>query len=124
MTKPVTRKMAVDCLLYKVFVQFGSYLKDAEGEDLKPGDPVQFDHIHADVFGGAHHYENLRPMQASSHKKKTKRDVQAKAKIDRLTGVTGQNRPKRKWASRPMQSGKTNWPRRKMQSRPFQPKER
>lgn len=47
-------------------------------------------------------------------------DAHARAKIRALTGVTGANKTKRKWASRPMESGKTNWPKRKMQSRGFQ----
>lgn len=112
MTKPVTRKLAVDCLLDRVIRQFGApLLSPADGEPLMPGDAIQFDHIHADTFGGAHEYQNLRPIHTERHKKKTKQDVQDKAKIDRITGVT-KGRPKTKWPKRKMDGG------RKFQKRP------
>jgi 5-methylcytosine-specific restriction endonuclease McrA len=96
MTKPVTRKLAVDCLLDRVIRQFGTpLLSPVDGEPLMPGEAIQFDHIHADVFGGPHEYRNLRPIHTGAHKKKTKADIQAVAKIDRITGITG-NGPKRK----------------------------
>jgi hypothetical protein len=100
MTKPVTRKLAVDCLLDRVIRQFGApLLSPVDGEPLLPGQPIQFDHVHADVHGGAHEYQNLRPIHVGAHKKKTKADTQAKAKGDRILGITC-NGPKRKIASR------------------------
>lgn len=109
MTKPVTRKMAVDCLLWYV-QQFGSMVRidagDHEslaircyicGEKIMPGQVVQFDHIHADVHKGPHEYQNLRPVHYDPcHKAKTKRDIQANAKVKRLRGET-KGRPKRNW---------------------------
>lgn len=79
MTKPVTRKMAVDCLLHLAIIKCGIC-----HEQLKPVDDVQFDHHHAVVFDGPHEYLNLRPVHAECHKKKTKADVQANAKIKRI----------------------------------------
>lgn len=118
MTKPVTRKLAVDCLLDRVIRQFGEpLLSPMDGEPLMPGDPIQFDHIHADVFGGAHEYQNLRPIHAQAHKKKTKRDVQDKSKIDRITGVTG-NGPKKKIPPRPFPEGSRKIPSRNFQKPP------
>lgn len=109
MTKPVTRKLAVDCLLDRVIRQFGSpLLSPADGVPLLPGDAVQFDHIHADVFGGAHEYQNLRPIHTERHKKKTKQDVQDKSKIDRLTGVTC-TKPGKKIPARPFAKAPPNY---------------
>lgn len=106
MTKHVTRKMAMDCLLDRVIRQFGTpLLSPADGEPLLPGQPIQFDHIHADVHGGPHEYENLRPIHVAAHKKKTKRDIAAKAKGDRLLGLTC-TKPSRKIPSRPFQKRK------------------
>lgn len=116
MTKPVTRKMAVDCLLDRVIRQFGTpLLSPADGEPLLPGQAIQFDHIHADVHGGAHDYQNLRPIHPAAHKKKTRADVQAKAKGDRILGLTC-NGPKRKICSRGFVKGVS----RKLPSRPFE----
>lgn len=107
MTKPVTRKLAVDCLLDRVIRQFGTpLLSPADGQPLLPGEAIQFDHIHADVFGGAHIYQNLRPIHAQAHKKKTKADIQAKAKGDRILGLT-KTGPKKKIASRGFDKTKT-----------------
>lgn len=109
MTKPVTRKMAVDCLLDRVIRQFGSpLLCSVDGEPLMPGQSIQFDHLHADGLGGAHEYQNLRPIHYDPcHKRKTKRDVKDMAKIDRIPGVTKGRPP-------------TIWPQgKKIQSRPF-----
>jgi 5-methylcytosine-specific restriction endonuclease McrA len=98
---PTSPRQKVDCLLDRVHRQFGAYLKcELSGEDMKPGDPVEFDHVHAVVLGGRHTYKDLRPVLKDPHKKKTTRDVAAKAKINRLTGKT-KGRPKRRWKSRP-----------------------
>lgn len=112
MTKPVTRKMAVDCLLYRVSLQFGDYLKCAVCKSrLLPGDDIQFDHHHAIVFEGPHEYQNLRPIHAECHKGKTRADVQANAKIKRLLNP--------KPSKHPMKSGK-----KKIPSRPFRSKQK
>lgn len=107
--------MAVDCLLW--LIQQPSVLICArEGaprwqfkcyrcrEALLPGQIIQFDHIHADIHGGPHEYQNLRPVHYDPcHKKKTKADVQANAKIKRLRG---ENKPRvrKRIPSRPMKS--------------------
>lgn len=103
MTKPVTRKMVVDCLL-SLAVQhlqrpFHCYLCH---EPLVSEQEIQFDHVHADVFDGPHEYQNLRPVHAACHKGKTKRDVQAKSKVDRILGLTCTG-PKKKIQSRGFQ---------------------
>lgn len=90
MTKPVTRKMAVDCLLARFALAMDVGLPCSVcGEPLLPGQAIQFDHIHADVFEGAHEHMNLRPIHYDPcHKKKTKADIQAKSKGDRILGLT------------------------------------
>lgn len=100
MTKPVSRRMAVDCLLDRIIRQFGSpLLCPVDGEPLLPGQVIQFDHVHAHALGGGHTYLDIRPIHYDPcHKKKTKADVQALAKVDRITGVT-KGRPKTKWAT-------------------------
>lgn len=112
MTKPVTRRLAVDCLLQRIIDQFEEPLLCAECcFALLPGQNIQFDHVHCDGLGGPHVHQNLRPIHYDPcHKKKSKRDVAALAKIDRITGVTGNRRRKPPMKSRGF--GK--------QSRPFQ----
>lgn len=112
MTKPVSRKMAVDCLLYwfqqpeaTITAADGSlaiYLKCPEcRKPILPGQVIQFDHRHADVHGGPHNYKAIRPVHYDPcHKKKTARDIKAKAKGDRILGLT-KTRPKRKMPRRP-----------------------
>lgn len=93
MTKPISRKMAVDCLLYRFYqrgdaaqngLSFRTLACSICGEGLLASQDIQFDHIHADVFDGPHEYQNLRPIHAECHKKKTKRDVQDNAKVKRI----------------------------------------
>lgn len=110
MTKPISRKMAVDCLLHCWGPSFPCAIC---GEPLLPGQAIQFDHIHADVFDGPHEYQNLRPVHYDPcHKSKTKADIQANAKVKRILA----DKP----SKRPMQnSGRT------IPSRPFsKPKRR
>lgn len=73
---------------------------------LRPDDKIEWDHIHALVHSGPHEYENLRPLHAECHKRKTKADVQANAKVKRILA----NKP----SKRPMKSSG-----RKIPSRPF-----
>lgn len=103
MTKPISRKMAVDCLLDRVIGWYGPLPCSICKMPLLPGQSIQFDHIYADKLGGAHEYQNLRPIHYDPcHKGKSKRDIGAMAKIDRITGITG-TRPKKKISSRPFQ---------------------
>ena len=102
MTKPVTRKMAVDCLLYR-FMALGGIPCGICMAPLNPGDDVQFDHVQAIVHTGPHIYQNIRPVHTECHKKKTARDIAANAKIKRIRGETKQG-PKRAIPSRPFQN--------------------
>lgn len=124
MTKPVSRKMAVDCLLWRIGQpgltmvvvdpdnpdRICAAFKCTEcGDPILPGQTIQFDHTHADKRGGGHTFRDIRPIHYDPcHKRKSKRDVAALAKIDRITGKT-KNGPKRKipspnkpWPKRPM----------------------
>ena len=104
MTKPVTRKMVVDWFLWSLKQRGIVVPCGICKEPLEPGDDIQWDHIHATVFWGPHEYQNIRPVHYDPcHKRKTKADVQANAKIDRITGKT-KGRPKKSWPKRPMQS--------------------
>jgi 5-methylcytosine-specific restriction endonuclease McrA len=117
MTKPVSRRMAVDCLLHRFMCGTGNiYRISTDGialvcgickKILEPGQDIEFDHIHADIFDGPHEYQNIRPLHKACHKKKTARDISANAKIKRLTGQT-KGRPKKRWAKGP-----------RLRSRPF-----
>jgi hypothetical protein len=111
MTKPVTRKMAVDCLLWVASFFHGHSFHCREcGKPLLPGQDIQFDHLHADVHGGPHEYENLRPIHYDPcHKRKTARDVAANAKVKRIIAdkpskrpmqKTGRKLPTRPWPKR------------------------
>lgn len=99
-----------------MLAHFGVYCSACNGL-IQLGQAIHWDHVHSEGMGGAHGWQNLRPIHVDPcHKAKTKRDVQALAKVDRITGVTG-NGPKKKIPSRPFQNGK-----RKMQSRPWRQK--
>lgn len=106
MTKPVTRKLAVDCLLDRVIGWYGTLPCSVCKQPLLPGQNIHFDHIHADIFDGPHEYENLRPLHFECHKDKTARDIKANAKVKRLANP----KPSR----HPMKSSG-----RKLQSKPF-----
>lgn len=124
MTKPVTRKLAVDCLLWRIS-QPGmtvltpdpdrpSHLMTAFrcticGEPILPGQTIQFDHVAADVHGGEHGYRNLRPVHYDPcHKKKSAQDVAGNAKVKRLVKV---DKPRKgyKIPSRPFAVGKRSF---------------
>ncbi len=110
MTKPVTRKMAVDCLLARAQDIDGIYCGICFADCL-PGEDIQFDHIHADVFGGPHEYENLRPVHAQCHKKKTAQDIKNNAKTKRLA-AGGRKRKGPKMKSQGFQKGSRPFPKR------------
>ena len=102
MTKPVSRKMAVDCLLYWFGVMHVTILCPECGEPILPEQNIQFDHRHAIVHNGPHEYQNLRPIHYDPcHKAKTKRDNQANAKVKRIRDET-KRRVKPKPVTRPM----------------------
>lgn len=82
------------------------------GEPLEPGQAIQFDHHHADGMGGPHEYQNLRPIHYDPcHKKKSKKDAAALAKVARITGKT-KTKPKRR-----IPSPKKPWPKRPMRNK-------
>lgn len=104
MTKPISRKMAVDCLLWQFFT--GEHIRiDALcsvgvrmtcgicHQDIREEQDIQFDHIHAYTFDGPHEYQNLRPVHSECHKIKTKSDVQALAKVKRLSNPRQSKHP-------------------------------
>lgn len=101
MTKPVSRKMAVDALLHRFAEMCDARLLCPECHQLiLPGQNIQFDHTHGHAMGGQHEYQNLRPIHYDPcHKAKSKRDVAALAKVDRILGLT-KNKPKAKIRSR------------------------
>jgi 5-methylcytosine-specific restriction endonuclease McrA len=116
MTKPISRRMAVDCILHR-FMTCSLLVRSGQlpnsgitlhcsicDEPFLPGQDIEFDHIHADVHGGAHDYKNLRPLHAECHKKKTALDIKANAKIKRITGKTKARRG-RKMGKRPPGTG-------------------
>lgn len=104
MTKPISRKMAVDALLYRFGLEWHVIICTVCNAVLKPGDDIQFDHIHADVHGGPHEYQNIRPLHALCHKIKTRADVKSNAKIKRIR--KDRPKPKRTIPCRPMGKGK------------------
>lgn len=93
MTKPISRKMAVDCLLYRINRVFHGLTCDICGEYLMPTQNIQFDHIHAIVHLGPHEYQNLRPVHAECHKKKTVQDIKYNAKVKRLANPKPSRHP-------------------------------
>ena len=88
-TRPnITVRMKIDSILQRIFVQFGTYLKDPSGEDMKPGDDVVFDHMHALTFDGEHTYMNLRPILRQTNAEKAKQETKDYWKLKRLRGET------------------------------------
>lgn len=96
----ITPRMKVDALLHRIILQFGKPLRDFKGNDLRPGDPVVFDHIHAVTFGGAHSYDNLRPCLKAANDSKGRQEHRDHHHIRRLRGEVGQR------ASRPLAPGR------------------
>ena len=117
--KAITPRQKVDALLYRVFLQFGVYLKDAvTGEDLKPGDEIEFDHVNPASESGDNHFTNLRPLQKATNRKKGKTEARNARHVKRIRGDMGVH-PKAKIPSRPFQSRNTFGPK---GSRPFKRK--
>jgi 5-methylcytosine-specific restriction endonuclease McrA len=113
MTKPISRKMAVDCLLDR-FLSVGAVIECSVCKVVfQSGDNIQFDHIHSDAMGGEHSYKNLRPVHYDPcHKQKSAKDVAALAKVKRI--ISG-GRKKRgpKLPSKPFPKTKRKLPTRK-----------
>lgn len=94
--RTITPAMKIDALLWRFEIKCSWC-----DEQIHVGHPIQWDHVHALVHGGDHDFTNLRPIHADPcHKEKTAADIAAKAKGDRLLGLTC-NGPKRKIPSRP-----------------------
>ncbi len=91
----ITPTMKIDCLLHRYEVWCAIC-----GLSVGPCEEIEWDHVQALVHGGEHVYSNLRPVHALCHLEKTKRDIQANAKVKRLCGETC-TRPSRKIPSRP-----------------------
>lgn len=54
------------------------------GRKIMPGDPWDLDHRVPLILGGRHAEDNLQPVLREAHREKTKADVSAKAKADRI----------------------------------------
>lgn len=110
MTKPIPRKMAVDCLLDQ-FLNVGAVIECRICKVvLCAEDNIQFDHLHAIVHDGPHEYQNLRPVHAECHKKKSAKDVAANAKVKRIANPKPSKTPMknsgRKLQSKPLPKGR------------------
>lgn len=109
--KPTRRKLTT---LDKLKVMVSQARCPLCGEKLGALDDLHYDHALALGIGGPDTVENLQAVHKSCHAVKTNgrkattygSDKHAIAKLDRLTGVTGQGKRKRKIPSRPMQKGK------------------
>lgn len=67
----------------RVFLAFDGVCGES-GRKIRPGDAWQLDHIRALINGGENRESNLQPVLVEAHKAKTRRDVAAKAKADRI----------------------------------------
>ena len=98
--KPIRERMKIDTLLFRNNVVCGVC-----GDMLYPGQPIEWDHIHALAHGGDHTYLNLRPLHPECHKPKTARDIRDNAKVKRLANPKPSRHPMvssgRKIPSRP-----------------------
>ena len=71
---------------------------------------AEYDHILECWLGGDNGIDNCAAVCPACHLRKSSRYKGAKAKIDRLTGVTGKRKPGRR---------QHKWPSQKIPSRPF-----
>ncbi|CAB4140896.1 HNHc domain containing protein [uncultured Caudovirales phage] len=85
------------------------------GSKLENG-KTRDEHIHSLYGGGGNELSNRQLWCLDCTKPKDKADKARHAKIDRLTGKTG-NGPKRKIPPRPMAKAKPQWPKRKFNTR-------
>lgn len=95
--------------------------KEPGGDRLNPLDGVQFDHNPAiqrrrwddaaqDTIPPSCSLEHIVALNKPTHSTKTaKQDVPEIAKTKRLEGRTKQDKPKKKWPSRPFSKGKRSF---------------
>ncbi len=102
--KAVTPDMKIKSLLFR-----GEHFCQMCNVQILPGDPIDWDHIHALVHGGAHNWTNIRPLHRECHKRKTRGDIQMNAKVKRIIAdkpsrhpmkVSGRKIPSRPWPKR------------------------
>jgi len=97
----ITPQMKIDCLISRSL----TLCWECKAQ-IFPGEKIEWDHIAALCHDGEHSYKNLRPLHEACHLEKTRRDIQANAKVKRLQNP--------KPSKRPMKSSG-----RKIPSRPF-----
>lgn len=69
------------------------------GEDIRPGDAWDADHVLAITNGGENRESNLAPALKQAHRDKTRRDVRVKSKREKsLKKKYGLTKPKRPMA--------------------------
>lgn len=75
----------------------GGFCECGCGEEIKPGDRIEFDHRIADAFRPDNSLENCQVLLYACHKAKTVQDVKAIAKAKRVEKKhTGTFRPPRR----------------------------
>jgi hypothetical protein len=108
--KAITDRMKWQSLLYWLEVPCPEC-----GGGIGPDDEIQWDHRAALVHDGAHEYQNIRPVHYDPcHKAKSRRDVQAQAKVKRIAkgGRTRKGQPiKSRGFQKKPEGYKTRWSR-------------
>lgn len=82
--KAITPKMKIDILLGMAVERDMPILCVECVYPLLPGHRIEWDHRHAHALDGPHEVDNIRPVHYDCHKGKTKRDVKAIRKADRI----------------------------------------
>lgn len=77
--KAIPWRMKIDALLVR-----GFFTCRICGKQIKPGDELDFDHIHELADGGKHEADNLRPLHRVCHRKKSAKSVTHRFHIKRL----------------------------------------
>ena len=67
----------------RIFEAFGGRCA-LTGQEIKPGDAWDLDHIKPLILGGANDESNLQPVLKDAHKEKTKIDAAIKRKVMRV----------------------------------------
>lgn len=98
--KSITSEMKWKALLTRQYIPCGIC-----GERVRTEQEIDWDHVHALVHGGLHHFGNIRPVHAECHKIKTAQDIKDNAKVKRLLNPMPSRHPMqnsgRKLPSRP-----------------------
>lgn len=97
----------------RVFQRFGGICQISKRK-ITPADQWDLDHVTALILGGEHRESNLVPVLRDAHREKTKADVAAKAKADRIAKKHLGIKTK---ASRPMPGAKASKWKRTMDGR-------